>query len=102
MGVYIKICEICGKEYEASRPYSKYCSKLCRYKAIRSRVVLAPKYCKNCGGVLPTKIHNYCDKCIIDYYYKTKSKGAYEALVRRGYGGILMMEHLMKNKYKLK
>ncbi len=33
----ISICKICGKEYEANYPNSKYCSILCREMGARNK-----------------------------------------------------------------
>jgi len=38
-----KICTVCGKEYEALRSSSVYCSAACRNKAYREKVSVAPK-----------------------------------------------------------
>ena len=50
--------------------------------------------CKNCGGQLTRQQRNYCNECLLEYYHSTGSMGAYNTLVRRGYGGMLMLEHL--------
>ena len=51
-------------------------------------------YCKDCGAKLIKQQRNYCNDCLLKYYRSTGSMGAYTALVRRGYGGMLMLEHL--------
>lgn len=50
--------------------------------------------CKNCGGKLTRQQRNYCNECLLEYYHSTGSMGAYNTLVRRGYGGMLMLGHL--------
>ena len=54
----------------------------------------SPGLCKNCGGQLTGQQRNYCNECLLEYYHSTGSMGAYNTLVRRGYGGLLMLEHL--------
>lgn len=54
----------------------------------------SPCLCKNCGEQLTRHQRNYCNECLLEYYHRTGSTGAYNALVRRGYGGMLMLEHL--------
>lgn len=51
-------------------------------------------YCKDCGAKLIKQQRNYCNDCLLNYYRRTNSRGAYTTLVRRGYGGMLMLEHL--------
>lgn len=51
-------------------------------------------YCKDCGAKLIKQQRNYCNDCLLKYYRSTGSMGAYTTLVRRGYGGMLMLEHL--------
>lgn len=41
----IKICSICGKEFTTYRHSQKYCSKECRGKADRKRVICTCDYC---------------------------------------------------------
>lgn len=54
----------------------------------------SPGLCKNCGGQLTRHQRNYCNECLLEYYHSTGSMGAYRSLVLRGYGGMLMLEHL--------
>lgn len=58
----IKICEHCGKEYEARQFNQKYCSKTCSKKAryaeeVKNKSSLPPKKCAICGEeFVPKKI----------------------------------------------
>ena len=58
----IKICEHCGKEYEARQFNQKYCSKTCSKKAryaeeVKNKSSLPPKKCAICGEeFIPKKI----------------------------------------------
>ena len=97
---FVKICAICGKEFISERSHSKYCSKDCQYQASKIKHGYYPKVCKNCGAQLPSNVRKYCTPCVFEYYYRTKSNGAYNALVRRGYGGRLMMEYLTEKRIK--
>lgn len=103
MGEFPKKCTVCDKDFIANKPNVRFCSAECKYQANRNRHVYIREstICKNCGGELKKTARNYCDDCLFQYYYKTKSQKAYDILVRRGYGGRLMLEHLAGRGHKI-
>lgn len=97
---YDKKCEYCNNEFKAHRIDTKYCSTNCQRKSAKKRYAFVENKCKDCGAILPPKQRQYCNDCLIKFYHATKSKTAYESLVRRGFGEMLLMESLnrrMKN-----
>ena len=59
----IKVCEVCGKEFEAKRSDAKYCSKKCRQnKSVRAkRGSFSKKVCLVCGKEFNG--HNNAEAC---------------------------------------
>ena len=52
MNTVIKHCIVCGKEYEATRAWHKYCSPVCqkgRKRKDRGLIKDIGRYCKQCG-----------------------------------------------------
>ena len=95
-----KICRMCGKEFIPAHRNALYCSDDCRYNAVKKCYIRKCVYCKVCGAELPKGTRNYCTDCLLKYYHETHSRGAYNSLVRRGLGDLLMMEHLASKNYK--
>ena len=62
----IKICEECGKEFEANRSNAKYCSTECR-EAFFKELYKVKRKCKCCGKIFnPKEVGKYCycsDEC---------------------------------------
>lgn len=66
------ICQLCEKEFEASRCDTKYCSKSCASKAARKRkaagIDLTNKVCAKCGAEFTIKdtgyTRRYCYNCV--------------------------------------
>ena len=72
-------CQLCDKEFEASRSDAKYCSHNCRNKASRLNRGLIGKPCIICGEKFSpsTKSANkrkFCYNCIPDGETATRSK----------------------------
>ena len=95
-----KICKICGRKFEAKSSKRLYCSTDCKYKAEKLRNNTQTRICKVCGIELPKLYRSYCTECLLKHYHRTNSPGAYDSLVRRGFGEMLLMEHLSKKNYK--
>ena len=51
-----KVCETCGKEFEAHDARAKYCSKLCKDRHYRPLVPLHDNVCVFCGKHFKTKM----------------------------------------------
>jgi len=52
MNTVLKHCIFCGKEYEATRAWHKYCSHVCQERTRRKKKGLIKdigRYCKQCG-----------------------------------------------------
>ena len=65
-----KICAICGKEFEAKNPVTKYCSDECREAAEKGKEALmdgartSDRICVICGKPLPAGRRQFCsDEC---------------------------------------
>lgn len=79
---YIKVCPICGTEFETSYSRAVYCGSLCAFKArsIKSleyakRASHEPMACAECGGefIPKSKASRFCSKeCNIIYTNKHK------------------------------
>lgn len=98
MAEYIKICPVCGKTFKAICDRKKYCSLECRRATNKNPFVDTKRKCRTCGVHLTDGRHNWCDKCMMEYYQKTKSRGAYNSLIKRGYGLKFIMEDLERKK----
>lgn len=82
----LKVCECCGKEFEAKRSDSKTCSSKCRVKLHRSiKKAAKPKVkCEICGKDFTQKHghQKYCsDECsetarILDQRYTDQKRSA--------------------------
>ena len=86
------------KTFKAISVRKTYCSVECRKATNQSPFVDAKRKCNTCGVYLADGRHNWCDKCMMEYYQKTKSRGAYNSLIRRGYGLQFIMEDLTRKK----
>ena len=58
---HTKICETCGKTFEAHDLREKYCSKICRNRHKHPLVPLLDKVCVFCGKAFKT--HNSTARC---------------------------------------
>ncbi len=82
----MKICEICGAEFYAEHGLQKYCSAICREKAIekshvesyeRRKARITPITCINCGKefIPGHRSQKYCSyECGYEYRYKLAPK----------------------------
>ena len=73
----IKVCPSCGVEFEAKRPFQKYCSHRCGgrdfYRQKSSRRELHKRTCQNCGAEFETKYghQKFCSsKCTNAYHFR--------------------------------
>ena len=124
--MYIKICPICGTEFETINSRYKYCSDKCRkvvmdklnkehakiyynsdnglrkrrayYKAHYQPV---KKYCLECGKQLEDGRQTWCLDCLLKDYAETASPLAYKRLLCRGYDKELIMEEINSKRLRL-
>lgn len=75
--IYTKICKVCGKEYETANIQSRYCSKECREKHMKTY----PKvlYCPQCGKEFkPLRNKRFCSRACCQKFYNNRKPGKKE------------------------
>ncbi len=81
--IYIKVCPICGKEFETTKTKVKYCSSVCacKSKSIKAvkyvkRVQHVPKTCEECGKefIPKSKLSRFCSEDCKRIYAAKKRK----------------------------
>lgn len=56
----IKVCQSCGKDFQAKYPRQKFCSLSCYWKALEDNIIRKCKTCSRPFRVRPSQIANNC------------------------------------------